>query len=89
MLFYTISSHERLEEFRPRLSRREISAVAINNGVVSTDVINELHDAGVEDITTWGIDTRKDAQTAFASGLNGINSKNLELLAELRREGGR
>jgi glycerophosphoryl diester phosphodiesterase len=89
VLFYTISSHERLEEFRPRLSRREISAVAINNEVVSKDVISELHDAGVEDITTWGVDTREDAQKAFASGLNGITSKNLALLAELRIEGGR
>ena len=87
-LFYTVSSVERLEEFRPRLARREISAVAIKNAVVSKDVIRELRDAGVEDITTWGVDTREDARAAFASGLNGVNSKNLELLAGLRTEGG-
>ncbi len=84
VLFYTVSSLERLEEFRPRLAKREISAVAIKSEVVSKDVIGELRDAGVEDITTWGVDTREDAQAAFASGLNGVNSKNLELLAELK-----
>lgn len=87
-LFYTVSSVERLEEFRPRLAKREVSAVAIKRSIVSKDVIGELRDAGVEDITTWGVDTRADAQEAFASGLNGVNSKNLGLLAELRREGG-
>ena len=54
---------------------------------MSKDVIGELRDAGVENITTWGVDTFADAQAAFASGLNGVSSKNLELLAELRKAG--
>ena len=87
-LFYTISSHDRLVELRPRLAKREISAVAIKSNVVSTDVISELRDAGVEDITTWGVGTQADAQAVFASGLNGVSSKNLVLLAELRQDGG-
>ena len=88
MLFYTVSSLERLEEFRPRLARREISAVAIKSSIVSKDVIGELREAGVEDITTWGVETREDAEAVFACGVNGVTSKNLELLVELRREGG-
>ncbi len=87
-LFYTVSSLDRLEEFRPRLAKREISAVAIKRSVVRADVIDELRDAGVEDITTWGVETREEAEAAFASGVNGVTTKNLELLAELRREGG-
>ena len=88
VLFYTVSSLERLEEFRPRLARREISAVAIKSSIVSKDVIGELREAGVEDITTWGVETREDAEAVFACGVNGVTSKNLELLVELRREGG-
>ena len=87
-LFYTVSSLDRLEEFRPRLAKREISAVAIKREIVSQDVIGELRDAGVEDITTWGVETREEARAAFSGGVNGITSGNLELLAELRREDG-
>ena len=86
-LFYTISSHDRLVELRPRLAKREISAVAIKSSIVSKDVIGELRDAGVEDITTWGVETHEEAQAVFASGVNGVTSKNLEMLAELRKAG--
>ena len=86
-LFYTVSSLDRLEEFRPRLAKREISAVAIKSSIVRTDVIGELRDAGVEDITTWGVETREEAEAMFASGVNGVTTKNLELVAELRGEG--
>ena len=87
VLFYTVSSLERLEEFRPRLAKREISAVAIKSSIVRKDVIRELRDAGVEDITTWGVETREEAQAVFASGVNGVTSKNLEMLTELRKAG--
>lgn len=86
-LFYTLSNLERLAQFRPRLAKREISAVAINSEIVTEDVIEELRDAGVQDITTWGIEDREAAQAVLASGVNGITSKNLDLLSELRREG--
>lgn len=88
VLFYTLSNHEWLEKFRPRLAKREISAVAINSQIVTKDVIDELRDAGVQDVTTWGIEDKQAAQAVLASGVNGITSKNLELLSELRREAG-
>ncbi len=87
VLFYTLSNLERLAEFRPRLAKREISAVAINSEIVTKDIIEELRSSGVQDITTWGIEDREAAQAVFASGVNGITSKNLDLLSELRREG--
>ena len=85
VLFYTLSNLERLEQFRPRLAAREISAIAINSNMVTKGVIDELRSAGVEDITTWGIYDREAAQAVFASGVNGVTSGNLELLAEIRR----
>ena len=53
--------------------------------MVTKGVIDELRSAGVEDITTWGIYDREAAQAVFASGVNGVTSGNLELLAEIRR----
>jgi glycerophosphoryl diester phosphodiesterase len=88
VLFYTLSNLEWLEKFRPRLEAREITAVAINSTIVTKDLISELRDAGVQDITTWGIEDREAAQAVLANGVNGITSKNLELLSELRKEAG-
>ncbi len=87
VLFYTLSNLDLLAQVRPRLAKREISAVAISSEIVTRDVIEELRDAGVQDITTWGIEDREAAQAVLASGVNGITSKNLDLLSELRREG--
>ncbi len=88
VLFYTLSNHEWLEKFRPRLQAREIAAVAINSTIVTKDIVDELRAAGVQDITTWGIEDMQAAQDVLASGVNGITSQNLDLLSELRREAG-
>lgn len=88
VFFYTLSNHEWLETFRPRLAKREISAVAINSTIVTNDAIDELRNAGVRDITTWGIEDKEAAQAVLESGVNGITSQNFDLLSELRREAG-
>ena len=83
--FYTISNQERLAELRPRLNRGEIEAVSIHSRMLSTEIVQELKESGVRTMTTWAVETKADARRVLGYGVTGVTSKNLVLLAAIRK----
>ena len=83
--FYTISNPERLAELRPRLGRGEIEAVSIHSRMLSAEIVQELKQSGVRTMTTWAVETEADARRVLDYGATGVTSKNLALLAAIRR----
>ncbi len=83
--FYTISNPERLAELRPRLSRGEVEAVSIHSRMLSAEIVQELKRSGVRTMTTWAVETEAEARRVLDYGATGVTSKNLALLAAIRR----
>ena len=83
--FYTISNSERLAELRPRLSRGEIEAVSIQSRMLSAEVVQDLKQSGVRTMTTWAVETEADVRRVLGYGATGVTSKNLALLAAIRK----
>jgi len=86
ILFYTISNAAMLERAQPRLERGDFKALAIHGDVVSKETVAGLREKGVQDITTWGVETEEQAREVFECGVNGLTSQNLALLENLRKE---
>ncbi len=83
--FYSVGSLRQCDALRPRLARRDIPGVSIDSALLSPAIVEELRQAGVRLIVTWHVETKEQAGRVLGWGVDGITSRNLALLAAIRR----